>query len=144
MKPEIESGQVPRATDRELPASLPLAELVEHLSLDLKTLVHEETALAKHELSDGFESAKREAAVLAAGAGALAAGALVLLAAGVLALATVLPAWSAALVVGIAVSLIGALLVLSGRAKLQQVKLKPTRALENVQKDLSSIKRAAT
>jgi O-antigen/teichoic acid export membrane protein len=78
------------------------------------------------------------------GVAALAAGLLVLLAAAVLALATLMPAWGAALVVGGAVTALGVLLLMSSKAKLSRVNLKPEQTIDSVQSDVSAIKKAAT
>lgn len=125
------------------PESSPLAELVGRLSDDLKILTRQEAELAKRELSESFDQAKRQFAQLALGAGALGAGVLVLLAAAVLALATVMAAWSAALVVGAAISVLGIALMVSGKSRLSQVNFTPQRTLDSVERDIAAIKQAA-
>jgi predicted phage tail protein len=130
--------------DRSQPESPPLGNLFERLADDLKLLARQEVDLAKHELGDSFDQAKQQAATLALGAAALGAGLLVLLAAAVLGLALLMPAWLAALIVGGLVSMGGAVLVLSGKAKLSRVNFKPERTLESMSRDVSAIKRAAT
>jgi predicted phage tail protein len=116
---------------------------VGRLSDDLKILTRQEAELAKRELSESFNQAKRQVAQLALGAGALGAGVLVLLAAAVLALATVMAAWSAALVVGASISVLGIAMVLSGKARLSRVNFTPQRTLESVESDIAAIKQAA-
>lgn len=143
MTAERQSPQTAQPTASEH-NSAPLAELGAHLAEDLKLLARQEAALAKSELSEGINQAKVELVGLALSGAALAAGGLVLLTAAVLALALVMPAWSAALVVGLVVSLLGAVLLVTSKAKLSQLKLKPERAFENVAKDLTTIKKAAT
>lgn len=129
--------------ERNPPESSPLAELVGRLSDDLKMLTRQEAELAKRELSESFDQAKRQVAQLALGGGALGAGVLVLLAAAVLALATVMAAWSAALLVGGLLSLLGVVLIVMGKSRLSQVNFKPQRTLENVERDIAAIKAAA-
>lgn len=124
--------------------SQPLAEIVGRLSSDLRLLAREETELAKRELGEKLDEAKAQAASLAVGAAAVAGGGLVLLAAAVLLLSLVMAAWLAALVVGVATVGGGALLVMSGKAKLSRINLKPERTIENVRRDVATIKRAAT
>jgi hypothetical protein len=143
MNTAIETNPLGTPTDRNPPEWSPLAELVGRLSDDLKLLTKQEAELAKRELSESFNEAKRQAAQLALGGGALVAGLLVLLAAAVLALATIIPAWSAALVVGGLVSILGLLLIFMGKAKLSRVSFKPEQALKGMEQDIAAIKQAA-
>ena len=143
MNTELSTSQLEPAADRNSPESSPLAELIGRLSDDLKQLTRQEAELAKRELSESLNEAKRQAAQLAVGAGALVAGLLTLLAAAVLALATVISAWSAALIIGGLVSLLGATLIFIAKAKLSRVAFKPQQALGSVEKDITAIKRAA-
>ena len=138
------STQIERARERSQPESPPLAELFDRLAADLKLLARQEADLARHELGDSLAQAKQQAATLVLGAAALSAGVLVLLAAAVLGLALLIPAWTAAFVVGGVVSIAGALLVLTGKAKLSRINFKPEHTLAGVSKDVSTIKTAAT
>jgi len=122
----------------------PLTEIVQHISRDFQELAKTEAALAKHELSEGLNAAKREAAALALGAAALAGGALALLSAAILALALIMPAWLAALIVGATVSGVGVVLLLTGKSKLARLHLTPDNTLEGLRRDAEAIKRAAT
>jgi Flp pilus assembly protein TadB len=122
----------------------PLAELLGRVTEDLKQLARQEAKLAKTELTEELKQAKQQVVGLAVSGFALLAGSLVLLATAVLALATVMPAWTAALIVGSAVTLAGVVLLMTSKSKLQHLKLKPERTLENVGKDLRTIKKAAT
>jgi predicted phage tail protein len=121
-----------------------LAELVARLADDIKQLTRQEAELAKHELGEKLDDAKRPAAALGLGVAALSAGLMVLLAASVLALATLMPAWSAALLVGALTSLLGAALLLTAKAQLSRLSFTPQRTLESVGRDVAAIKRAAT
>lgn len=138
-----ESSHVRAPMDRNLPETSPLADLVGKLSDDLKLLTRQEAELAKRELSESFNQAKREAAQLALGGVALGAGFLVLLAAAVLALATVMPAWGAALVVGAVLSLLGTMLMVVGKSRLAKVNFRPQRTLDSMERDIAAIKQAA-
>jgi hypothetical protein len=141
-----QAASVPTPTTGNPPTidTPPLIELVEHLSRDLQQLAKNEAALAKHELLEGFTAAKRDAVGLALGAAALAGGALALLSAAILALALVVPAWLAALVVGAVASGVGALLLLTGKARLARLHWRPEHTLQNLRRDAEAIKRAAT
>lgn len=141
MAPETQRQELIPPKNQE---PLPLAELVGRVSEDLKQLARQEARLAKTELAEELKQAKQQVVGLALSGFALLAGSLVLLTTAVLALATVMPAWTAALIVGSVVTLIGAVLLLTSKAKLAQLKLKPERTIDNVTKDLRSIKRAAT
>ena len=121
-----------------------LAELVGRLADDIKQLTRQEAELAKHELGEKLDDAKRPAAALGLGVAALSAGLMVLLAASVLALATLMPAWGAALLVGGLTSALGAVLLLTAKVQLSRLSFTPTRTLENVERDVAAIKRAAT
>lgn len=142
MNTAVETSHVRAAMDRDLPEATPLAELVGKLSDDLRLLTRQEAELAKRELSESFEQAKRRVAQMALGGGVLSAGVLVLLAASVLALATVMPAWSAALLVGGLLVVLGVVLVLVGRSQLSRVNFTPQRTLDSVESDIAAIKQA--
>lgn len=129
-----------RKTESE--ESQPLAELIGRLSNDLRLLAKEETALAKRELGERLDEAKRQATTLALGASAVAGGALVLLAAAVLGLALIVPAWLAALVVGVVAVGGGGLLVMTGKARLSRVRVTPEQALKGLRRDVDAIKGA--
>jgi hypothetical protein len=122
----------------------PLGDILGRLTQDLSLLARRETELAKHEIGEKLDRAKEQAATLALGGAAVFVGGLVLLGSAVLALALVLPAWAAALAVGSAVALVGMVLLLTAKAKLSRVRALPSRTLENVERDMRAIKRAAT
>ncbi len=143
MNTAAEPSSLETSTDRNPPESSPLAELVGRLSDDLKLLTRQEAELAKRELNENFNQAKQQAAQVAVGGSAVGAGLLILLAAAVLALSTVMAAWSAALLVGGGVTLLGVMLILVGKAKLSHVTFKPQQALDGVEKDIATIKKAA-
>jgi uncharacterized membrane protein YqjE len=118
-----------------------LGALVHQLSEQTSQLVRDEVALAKAELAQKGKSAGLGIGLFSA-AGLLAFfGAAVLITASVLALDLVLPAWGAALVVAL-VLLAGAGAVgVLGRTKvLEATPPTPERAMENVPKDIATIK----
>jgi uncharacterized membrane protein len=110
----------------------------------LRTLAKQEAELAKHELGDRLNEAKRQAVPLTLGAVALIGGSLTLLAAAVLALGLVLPVWLAALLVGVVMVVVGGTSVWSGKTKLAHLSFTPEATLENVRRDVRAIKRGAT
>lgn len=142
MNTAAETSHVRAPLDRNLPETSPLAELVGKLSDDLRLLTRQEAELAKRELKESLDQAKRRVAQMALGGGALSAGVLALLAASVLALATVMPAWSAALLVGGLLVVLGVVLVLVAKAQLSRVNFTPQRTLDSVESDIAAIKQA--
>jgi hypothetical protein len=142
MTPETQTRQEPIPPKNLEP--LPLAELAGRVTEDLKQLARQEAKLAKIELAEELKQAKQQVLGLALSGFALLAGSLVLLATAVLALATVMPPWAAALIVGSVVTLVGVVLLMTSKSKLQHLKWKPERTLENLEKDLRTIKKAAT
>ena len=117
----------------------PLAGLFSDLWRETTTLVQDEVALAKADLSDKVAQAGRGVGAVAAGGAVLFAGFLVLLFAAVGALEMVLPPeqapWLAPLIVGAVVTLIGAVALSSGKKKLQAENLKPARTLDSLRRD---------
>jgi hypothetical protein len=117
----------------------PLAGLFSDLWRETTTLVQDEVALAKADLSDKVAQAGRGVGAVAAGGAVLFAGFLVLLFAAVGALEMVLPPeqapWLAPLIVGAVVTIIGAVALSSGRKKLQAENLKPARTLDSLRRD---------
>ena len=117
----------------------PLAGLFSDLWRETTTLVQDEVALAKADLSDKVAQAGRGVGAVAAGGAVLFAGFLVLLFAAVGALEMVLPPeqapWLAPLIVGAVVTIIGTVALSSGRKKLQAENLKPARTLDSLRRD---------
>ncbi len=120
----------------------PLGELVAQLSRDASTLVQQEIALAKAELSESAEKLKLGVVSAATGAFVLYAGILTLIAAAVLLLAQAVPSWLAALLVGGTVSVIGSVLVGRGKKSLDRVELLPKKAMHSVEQDVDMMKEA--
>lgn len=121
----------------------PLTALMSRLSEDLQQLARREAQLAKHELSESLDRAKRPVLGLAIGTATLALGALTLVAAAVAGLALAMPIWAAALIVGGVLNVVGAVLFLNGRAQLARVSFAPDQTIQSLQKDVSAIKKAA-
>jgi uncharacterized membrane protein YqjE len=118
-------------------------ELVERLSADVRTLVHDELELAKRELTTKAKRAGAGAGLFG-GAGVLAlygVGALIFTVGALLALA--LPAWAAALITTAAVLLVAAVAALIGRAQVKQaVPPEPLEAMASGRRDVEAVKDA--
>ena len=117
-----------------------LGELFGDLAGQTGTLVREEVALAKAELTQTATQAGKDIGVLVIGGAVAYAGLLALLAAVILALATVLPAWLAALIVGLVVAGVGALLLQRGRAALAHTDLAPHQTMATLAADVDAVK----
>jgi hypothetical protein len=122
----------------------PLGDIVGRLATDLRTLAKQEAELAKQELGEKIDEAKVQAGAMALGGAAVGVGALLLLAALVMALSLVMAAWLAALIVGAAVTSVGVGLLLTSKARISRMSLKPARALASMKRDVATIKDAAT
>jgi Putative Actinobacterial Holin-X, holin superfamily III len=115
----------------------PLGELFGRLSSDLSTLVRQELALARAELTEkGREAGKGAGLFGGAGVvGLLAAGALT--ACVVLALDLAMAAWLAALIVAVVYGAIAAVLALRGRDRVQAATPPvPEQTVETVKEDV--------
>jgi hypothetical protein len=113
-----------------------LGQLFGDLSRQLTTLVRQEFALARTEVTTRAGAATRDVALIGAGGAIAYAGLLVLLAAVVLLLVDAgLDPWLAALLVGVAVLAIGGALVWRGRDGLRTTNLAPERTIETLKDD---------
>lgn len=130
------------------PARRTLAGLVSDLWRESATLIREEAALAKAELSEKVVSAGAGIASLAIGGAIVFAGFLLLLLAAVAALALVLPeayaSWLAPLIIGIAVAIGGALVLSIGVRKLRAANFVPERSARSVRLDANIVKEHLT
>ncbi len=127
---------MPPRGDNEL-RQRPLGELLKQLSEETSTLVRQEIALAKAELSQKGTQAGRGAGLLGA------AGAVALLALGaltacfILALASLVPAWLAALIVAVIYAAIAAVLATRGKKELKAAQpALPEQTVESVKEDV--------
>ena len=122
----------------------PLGELVQDLSRQTSTLIRQEMRLAQAEMTEKGKQAGKGAGMFG-GAGVVALyGVGALVAAAVLGLATVLEPWIAAAAIGIGLLLVAAILALTGKKELEEAgPLKPEQAIENVQRDIDTVKARA-
>jgi hypothetical protein len=121
-----------------------LGELFADLSRESSTLLRQEMALAKAELSEKASEAGRQAAMLAVGGLVAYAGFLTLIAFVVLALSEILDPWISALLVGAVVTGIGAFLVMSGIERLKQMSPKPDQTVQSLKEDAEWLKNRAS
>ncbi|MEU7477892.1 phage holin family protein [Lentzea sp. NPDC042327] len=120
------------------------AQLVNQLSEQVSRLARDEIRLAVAELKDKGKHAGVGAGLFGA-AGVFAWwGGLSVVAGLVLALSLVLPGWAAALIVAAGLLLIAGVLALVGRSQVKQAAPPvPRQAVENVQRDIATIKESA-
>ena len=107
---------------------------------ETQTLVHQETQLAKAEISEKVSQ-------LATGAGEIAAGGAVLFAAvGALELMINSPhaIWLAPLIVGVVVMIVGYIILSRGRSQMKAENLTPERTMQSLQRDAKLAKEHAT
>ncbi len=117
-----------------------LGELFSQLSQDTSTLVREELALAKAEMTQKASKAGKNVAYVAAGALIGYAGFLVLLGAVTLLLAYVMPLWLAALIVGVIVIAVGAVMAMTSLEKLKEMQPAPKQTIESLKEDKEWLK----
>lgn len=113
-----------------------LGELFADLARDMGTLVSQELALARTELSDKATRVGKDIAMLAVGGLVAYAGLLAIIAAVVVLIADRgVPLWVSALVVGLVVAGIGYFLVQRGLSSLKREDLSPRQTIESIKED---------
>ncbi len=120
-----------------------IKELVRQLADDSTLLMRQEVELAKHEIENKLDRAKKDIVALLVGGAVLYAGFLVLLATVVLALANGLAPWLAALIVGGVVAIAGGLSALKGAKDVRELDPKPRQSLGSIRMDVQRLKEAA-
>lgn len=120
----------------------PLTSLFTDLMRESSTLVQQEIALAKAEVTEKATQAGKSVAALAVGGAVAFVGLLFILMGVTYFLAEVLewPRWVSALVVGLVVAAIGGLLLMKGRRDMEADKLKPQKTLHSLQADKQLVK----
>jgi hypothetical protein len=113
-----------------------LGELFADLARDMGTLVSQELALARTELTDSLTRAGKEIAMLAVGGLIAYAGLLAIVAAVIVVIADRgVPLWVSALIVGLVVALIGYLLVQRGISALKRQDFTPRQTIQSLRDD---------
>jgi len=113
-----------------------LGELFGDLARDMGTLVSQELALARTELTDKASRVGKQVAMLAVGGLVAYAGLLAIIAAAIVLIADRgVPLWISALVVGLVVAGIGYLLVQRGLTALKHEDLTPRQTIQSIKED---------
>jgi hypothetical protein len=119
-----------------------LGELFGDLSRETSTLVRQEVALARTELTQKATQAGKDVGFLAVGGAIAYAGLLAVIAAVILLLVAIgLPAWLSALIVGAVVAGAGYALVRRGLTALKHEDLAPRQTLDTLKGDIDILKR---
>jgi len=118
-----------------------LGELFGDLARDMGTLVSQELALARTELTDKAARVGKDVAMLAAGGLIAYAGLLAIVAAVIVLIADQgVPLWVSALVIGLVVAGIGYLLVQRGISALRHQDLTPRQTIQSLKEDTQWMK----
>jgi hypothetical protein len=118
-----------------------IGELISQLASQSATLVRDEVALAKREVTEKAASVGADVGVIAIGVAAGFAGTLALSASVIIGLSAYLGAWQAALVVGGALILVAIVLVGVGYKRLKRENLTPTQTIESIEENREWLKR---
>lgn len=126
------------------PDNRSLGTLISELAQDTATLVQQEVALAKAEMSEKASQIGRGISTLAIGGVVLLAGLLALIDFAIYGLAELLPPdlspWLGALIVGVILSIIGYVMLESGRKAIKSTTLTPERTTTSLQRDKDMVK----
>jgi len=121
-----------------------LGTLISELAQDTTTLVQQEVALAKAEMSEKASQVGQGISTLVIGGVVLLAGFLALIDFAIYGLAELLPPdlspWLGALIVGVIVSVIGYVMLQNGRRKMRETSLAPQRTATSLQRDKEMVK----
>jgi len=112
-----------------------LGELFAELTRQTSTLIRQEVALAKTEMTDKASKAGRDVGSLAVGGAIAYAGFLAIIAAVILLLAEAIPNWLSALIVGLVVAAVGYFLIQRGLKSLKEEGMAPERTIETLRDD---------
>ena len=115
------------------PDARSIGDLFSDLTRELTTLVRNELALARVEMSTKLSRAARHAGMIALGAVVALAGLFTLAASLVLLLVRAgMPAWGAALLVGLGLAAVGGVLAMQAIGALRQEDLAPTETIQTI------------
>jgi hypothetical protein len=117
-----------------------LGELFSELAGETSTLVRQEVALAKTELTQKAGEVGRNVGFLVVGGAVTYAAFLALMAAAVIGLAHAIPWWAAALVVGLVVGLVGGALMFKAAYALRETDMAPRQTVETLKEDAQWVK----
>ena len=117
-----------------------LGELFSELAGETSTLVRQEVALAKAELTQKAAYVGRNVGLLVVGGAFVFAAFLALMAAAVIGLSNAMPSWAAALVVGVVVGIVGGALVFKAAYALKETDVTPRQTVETLKEDAQWVK----
>jgi hypothetical protein len=118
----------------------PLGDLFGDLASDMSSLVRQEVALAKVEITQKAKYVGRNIGYLVVGGAVAYAALLAIIAAIIMLLAKFVPHWGAALIVGAVVGGIGWLLIGKAMTALQETELTPRETVETLKEDATWMK----
>jgi Putative Actinobacterial Holin-X, holin superfamily III len=118
----------------------PLSELFGSMTTELTTLFRQEVQLAKAEVRQEASKAGQAVAMLAGGAIAALIAALILAMAAGFGLAEIMPTGWAFAIIGVLIAIVAAVLVASGRKRLQAVSPRPDQTIETLKEDAATIR----
>lgn len=118
----------------------PLGELFSDLANETSTLVRNEVALAKVELTEKATALGKNMAALVFGGAVAYAALLAICAAVILLLAMAMPAWLSALIVGLIVGCVAWLMINKAVSALRRTELTPQETVESLKEDAQWIK----
>lgn len=118
----------------------PLGDLFGDLATDMSSLVRQEVALAKLEITQKAKYLGRNVGYLVVGGAVAYAGLLAVIAAIIMLLDRYMPAWGAALLVGVVVALIAWMIIGKAMSALQQADLTPHETVETLKEDATWMK----
>jgi hypothetical protein len=126
------------------PEGRSLMGLFSDLWRETSSLIHQEVALARAELSEKISHLSSGAAAMAVGGAIVFSGFLVLLGAAVGALWLMLDTehrvWLAPLIVGLSVVVLGFIILAMGRKELRSTNLSPSLTIESMRRDAELVK----
>ncbi len=112
-----------------------IGELFSELANETATLIRQEIALAKLELTEKASRVGRNVGYLVLGGAVAYASLLALVATIIILLANVMPWWAAALLVAVVIGIIAAVLVSKALTALKQTNLAPRQTVETLKED---------
>jgi hypothetical protein len=130
----------PRMNEARRMDERPLGELFSDLVTETTTLVRNEVALVKVEMTQRVTKAGRNVGSLVIGGAIGYAALLAICAAVILLLDLVMPAWLAALVVGVVIAIVAWVLISKALTALRQMDMKPQETVDSLKEDARWIK----
>ena len=117
-----------------------LTELLGNLANQSASLVRDEVALAKQELSEKLISFRSSVILLSAGAFVGLLAAMALCAAAIAALSRYVDVWLSSLCVGAALAVVAGIVISTGLRQLKKVNLKPEQTIETLEENKEWLK----